>query len=816
MFFEKIRYLKDYSKKLQCKVSKEKKVMSGYIVKIMIEKTHPPVWRRIVLPEKIRFYDLHKIIQITFGWEGVHLHDFSFPNDWLRIISPGDEKFGRTALETKALLDDYIRSFNWIRYTYDFGNDWSHKIIFEKEDPEYKNRYATILKAKGNNFMEDSRGIFYEDGEYNNLAVMFSLENTNEKLKNLLIPSRKGELKKSQKYKANDLAKIFRDFEKGTGPIFDMLARNARINSMKSNSLSQMKSGIENWEVFAREEATYRKLNYKNNELKDENKTIKLKDEQISMSFMEEPKGTTPVEQKRSSKHNIYEIYKVQDTKTIGDNLDKLNIKEARDYCKYLQLPYKKSTTKKELIEKITKLLLTEPQYFLWVLDNQEWTELEHLLKDKRGLILNGLNINTINRAMSLGLIDCKYTVKGLYHRAELSLVTEMESILRFLTKTKRNKEYSHIETMIKQISPILVAFGMIDLDSLYTKYHEYWNGQENRSDLLRFVYWYGRFNNHFLTFDNSTNRKSYVALPEVDIKFASILHEQYMKNEIYKNYKKDEIILLKKGFNEIYRCWNDYKDYLQFFLDMKEDMISIWLTDAFIQVENGATSTDLMNALQKIHKPETILMYKELWFILLNVVMETGLIGLKGYSREEYMGLGRRFPELLPATTDNDNTVYTIIKTTHLYEMPQGIQLQVYGVFFMEPVLAAKKMEEIIKKFGHQNEELRLCLIEIYIMGNQFEEAERVINLMKQDNDNNDESIEDVLEGLHKLEEINATDDIFEDGLMNEIFVRENENLIQFPIELKNSHHQKKKIVGRNDSCPCGSGRKYKACCGK
>jgi len=27
---------------------------------------------------------------------------------------------------------------------------------------------------------------------------------------------------------------------------------------------------------------------------------------------------------------------------------------------------------------------------------------------------------------------------------------------------------------------------------------------------------------------------------------------------------------------------------------------------------------------------------------------------------------------------------------------------------------------------------------------------------------------------------------------------------------------HQKEKKVGRNEPCPCGSGKKYKKCCGK
>lgn len=27
---------------------------------------------------------------------------------------------------------------------------------------------------------------------------------------------------------------------------------------------------------------------------------------------------------------------------------------------------------------------------------------------------------------------------------------------------------------------------------------------------------------------------------------------------------------------------------------------------------------------------------------------------------------------------------------------------------------------------------------------------------------------------------------------------------------------HKEKKEIGRNDPCPCGSGKKYKKCCGK
>lgn len=41
--------------------------MAGIVIKIVIEDTHPPVWRRVVVPEHISFYDLHQVIQTVLN-----------------------------------------------------------------------------------------------------------------------------------------------------------------------------------------------------------------------------------------------------------------------------------------------------------------------------------------------------------------------------------------------------------------------------------------------------------------------------------------------------------------------------------------------------------------------------------------------------------------------------------------------------------------------------------------------------------------------------------------------------------------------------
>src|SRR5262249_2108046 len=43
---------------------------------IVLSGTNPLVWRRIQVPEKYSFWDLHVAIQDAMGWLDYHLHEF--------------------------------------------------------------------------------------------------------------------------------------------------------------------------------------------------------------------------------------------------------------------------------------------------------------------------------------------------------------------------------------------------------------------------------------------------------------------------------------------------------------------------------------------------------------------------------------------------------------------------------------------------------------------------------------------------------------------------------------------------------------------
>ena len=47
-----------------------------YQLKVTLDDSKPPIWRRILVSENITLHDLHEIIQRVMGWHNYHLHMF--------------------------------------------------------------------------------------------------------------------------------------------------------------------------------------------------------------------------------------------------------------------------------------------------------------------------------------------------------------------------------------------------------------------------------------------------------------------------------------------------------------------------------------------------------------------------------------------------------------------------------------------------------------------------------------------------------------------------------------------------------------------
>lgn len=103
-------------------------------LKVTIEGTKPPVWRRLVVPSDATLGDLHQIIQVVFGWTNSHLHAFEIDGERFEPESPvgGFDGFGPDPYdEDDAPIAEVLDEGDRALYTYDFGDNWEHRIEVE-------------------------------------------------------------------------------------------------------------------------------------------------------------------------------------------------------------------------------------------------------------------------------------------------------------------------------------------------------------------------------------------------------------------------------------------------------------------------------------------------------------------------------------------------------------------------------------------------------------------------------------------------------------------------------------------------------------
>ena len=105
----------------------------------------PIIWRRVQVPSKYSFWNLHVAIQDSMGWLDYHLHAFRVRMPHKRKIVeigiPMDEYLDEPVLPgwEISITDYFTEPGKSAPYEYDFGDRWEHNILLE----------GILLKEKG-------------------------------------------------------------------------------------------------------------------------------------------------------------------------------------------------------------------------------------------------------------------------------------------------------------------------------------------------------------------------------------------------------------------------------------------------------------------------------------------------------------------------------------------------------------------------------------------------------------------------------------------------------------------------------------------
>lgn len=137
-------------------------------IKITLQGTNPPIWRRVLVPAELTLARLHDVLQAAMGWTDSHLHEFRIGRQRFGIPDADDQFIGGppTTDERYVRLSRlFTKAGAKAEYSYDFGDGWEHALLVEKVlTPEAGQPYPFCLDGKLHGPPEDCGGIggFYE------------------------------------------------------------------------------------------------------------------------------------------------------------------------------------------------------------------------------------------------------------------------------------------------------------------------------------------------------------------------------------------------------------------------------------------------------------------------------------------------------------------------------------------------------------------------------------------------------------------------------------------------------------------------------
>lgn len=107
-----------------------------YQLRIDLDGCKPPVWRRVVVGNHLSFAELHRMIQILFGWQDQHVYQFTVGQQ--EIVGP-DIAYGESTIRengqeraSEESLFAYLDEAKQFKYTYGLKHPRKCTIKVEK------------------------------------------------------------------------------------------------------------------------------------------------------------------------------------------------------------------------------------------------------------------------------------------------------------------------------------------------------------------------------------------------------------------------------------------------------------------------------------------------------------------------------------------------------------------------------------------------------------------------------------------------------------------------------------------------------------
>lgn len=134
-------------------------------LRITLNDAHTPIWREVVVPADMNFYELHIVIQKAMGWQNSHLATFFGKGHRIFVRKfELEQAFAPDGGQDLLLAGDtgvaaILAKSGTITYMYDYGDDWGHEVELLEKLYEENPRIPTVIGHKGPGPVEESGGV---------------------------------------------------------------------------------------------------------------------------------------------------------------------------------------------------------------------------------------------------------------------------------------------------------------------------------------------------------------------------------------------------------------------------------------------------------------------------------------------------------------------------------------------------------------------------------------------------------------------------------------------------------------------------------
>ena len=113
-------------------------------LKVRLLGISPMIWRRVLVPSSVTLRELHGILQVSMGWEGIHLYYFD-----IHAVHYGSFELSTQSPDI-ALSRFRFRERGRFPYLYDMGDYWEHEVRIENFlDRNPKKTYPVCTGGSG-------------------------------------------------------------------------------------------------------------------------------------------------------------------------------------------------------------------------------------------------------------------------------------------------------------------------------------------------------------------------------------------------------------------------------------------------------------------------------------------------------------------------------------------------------------------------------------------------------------------------------------------------------------------------------------------